>query len=903
MNEKWFGLSIADIEKKLKTNAASGLSPKAARSRGNRGAGHLFYLPKKSVWRLIFELMSDFSLVILLLGAIFSLAFEVEERVRGGVVLAIAVGAIAFCGIMYFRSQRMTESLNSFFYPSAKVIRGGRLYCVDFRSVVVGDVILLEKGDILCVDARIVTSDDLRVKMRVSRDEYAILEKYADGVTAPNEQRAKEMANMLHAGSVVLSGGARAIVTAVGKYTYLGAMTGGIPLPVSDARPKFLSKLRKQCSKINMITLISVLPFSMISLLLGNMLSERESVLSIAFLTGLAIAATTMSQLTCVLLRMYYTHKIRRLVMNDSAAVVKSVEAFDKLSDADYIFMLDGCAATDGVYHYTCAHCAEGEIRSYASLNKTARKLSEYVSVYYFAATRTLTTGISGAGDYFLGIEEFIKKCDVDRDALKIRCPVSSYLAGNMTDAPERVLFKDMGRSYCLNVWRTPVALQNCRTVMLGGDEQPLSADGIKQLADAWKKREAVGETPILFTLSSADQAYGTECFLGEIILKEGVDLNLSKNITRLGRMGCKVVSFSRRGNAPKLPTPLIGRGCVVKASFARNKLPLTYNFGSIGAYSDFSDDDILTLIDYAHSQGKRVIVVGFNESAMRIGAKADGFITCSDISPKTFGYLNEEIHSTELAGQNGSVNCIQTVKERADCIITRPKNGRGGLGGILAVFTELRSVYRNISDYLRYTLCAQIIRLIIVGCPMLLGDAILDARHVLLCSYVLDLFVFFGFMLRKSVYINKRLKNYCKAESIKDYLTGDSPMLISSIVSSVIAVLLPIGADLLIGDYDYRLEGLLTSILLLHITAFVMIYYGNNWKEIKYVYKNKLLLIEIATVILLWALCFAFSPIGVLFGIEGMMPAVYLCIAVVPSIVFAVIFILISRKKQMKKF
>ena len=902
MNEKWFRASIADIEKKLKTNAASGLSPKAARSRGNRGAGHLFYSPKRSVWQLVFELLSDFSLVILLLGAVFSLAFETEDRVRGGVVLALAVGAIAFCGIMYFRSQRMTEALNSFFYPSAKVIRGGRLYSVDFCSVVVGDVILLEKGDILCVDARIVTSDNLKVRMRVSREEYLTLEKFADGVVAPNEQRAKEMTNMLHAGSVILSGGARAIVTAVGKYTYLGAMTGGISLPVYGARPKFLSKLRKQCSKINMIALISVLPFSLISLLLGNMLSDRESVLSISFLTGLAIAATTMSQLMCVLLQMYYTHKIRRLVTSNNAAVVRSVEALDKLSDTDYIFMLDGCAVTDGVYHHFSALCAEGEIRSYGSLNKTARTFSEYVSVYYYAATRTLTTGLSGAGDYFLGIEEFIKKCEVDREALKIRCPVSSYLAGNMLDAPERVLFKDMGRSYCINVWRTPAALRECRGVMLGGEEQPLSEDGIKQLTNEWKKRESAGETPILFTLSSPDKAYGAECFLGILVLKEGVDPNLSKNISRLGRMGCKVISFVRRENAPKLPVQLIGRGCVVKASFVRNKLPITYNFGSICSYSDLSDNDILSLIEYVHAQGKKVAVVGFSESAMRIGARADGFVTCADISSKSFGYLNEEIERLELAGQRGSAACVQTVKERADCLISRPKNGKGGLGGILNMFYELRSLNRNVSDFLRYALCVQLIRLIIVACPMLLGDAIFDARHVLLCSYVLDIFAFFGFMIRDGAYINKRIKNYCLAESARDHLKGDIPMLVSSITSSAVAILLPIVADMLIGDYDYRLEGLFTSVLLLHIISFIMVYYGNNWGELKYVYKNIPLLIELITVALLWLLCFAVSHVGVLFGIEGMMPIVYLCIAVIPSIVFAVIFILTTRKNQKKK-
>ncbi len=903
MNEKWFKLSIADIEKKLKTNAASGLSRKAARSRGNRGAGHLFYLPKKSVWRLILDILSDFSLIILLIGACVSLAFEIEEHIMGITVLLIAIGALVLCTVMYFRSQRMMESLSSFFYPSAKVIRGGKLYCVDFRSVVVGDVILLEAGDVLCVDARLVTSENLCVNMRISRDEYIMLEKQANGVVAPNEQRAKEMINMVHGGSVISKGSARAIVTAVGKYTYLGAMTGGISLPVSNTQPKLLHKLRKHCSVINMIMLIAVLPFSLISLLLANFLPERESLLSVAFLTGLAIAATTMSQLMCVLLRLYYTHKIRRLVMGNNAAVMKSVEAFDKLSSADYIFMLDGCAATDGIAHFHSAFCAEGEIRHYSSLNRTATVFSEYVSLYYSVATQSLTTGISGAGECFIGIGDFVKKCNVDIEALRIRCKIHSYMAGNMIDAPESIAFTDMGRSYCLNVWKAPEAIGGCKTVLIGGKEQPLSTEGIKKLKQTWRKHEADGETPVLFTLSSGCDGQGVSCFIGQVILKEGVDPYLTKNISRLEKLGCKVISFIRHGNSPKLPPALSGRGCVVKASFERNKLPITYNFGSINTYAGFSDYDIVTLVNYAHSQNKRVVVIGFGEAAAKIAAKADGFVTCSSITPKVFGYLNEEIHSSELAGQEGSGSCLQTVKERADCIVARPKAGKGGLGGLVLALAELRSVYSNISDYIRYIMSVQLIRLVIVGCPMLLGNAILDARHVLLCSYVLDMFVFFSFMLRKGIYTDKRDKDYCNAKSLRDYFSGDRELLLSGIISSVAAILLPVMADFVIGNYNYWVEGMFTSILLMHITSFVLVYYGRSWQKMKYIYKNKLLLIEFGVVLLLWMLCFSVQPIGVLFGIEGWMSAVYFVISIVPSAVQAVIFVLLTRKKQIKNF
>ena len=77
MNEKWFDLSVEEIEKKLKTNAASGLSPKAARSRASmhKKDEPFFTVKKRRIDKLILELFSDIFLVLLTLLAIFSLFF------------------------------------------------------------------------------------------------------------------------------------------------------------------------------------------------------------------------------------------------------------------------------------------------------------------------------------------------------------------------------------------------------------------------------------------------------------------------------------------------------------------------------------------------------------------------------------------------------------------------------------------------------------------------------------------------------------------------------------------------------------------------------------------------------------------------------------------------------------
>ena len=903
MNAKWFKISIADIERKLKTNAASGLSPRAARSRANKGAGQLFNLPRKPMWRIALDIVADFALVILILGAGFSLFFEIEEYLKGLTVFAIAVAALAICGAIYYRSQRMMESVNSYFYPTAKVIRGGRLFAVDYRSVVVGDVILLEKGDVICADARLVTSDSLKVRMRSSVKEYLNLEKSADADIDQGEIHAKNMANMVHGGSVVLSGSARAIVCAVGKYTYLGAMTGGITLPMPEGRSTLLEKMRKQFSQINMTTLIAIIPFTIISLLLGKMLSDRQSALSVAFLSALAIAATTMPQLICALLKVHYTHKIRALIMGADPAVVKSIESFEKLSQADYIFMLDGAAVTDGILHFDSALCAEGEIRSYNSLGKSAKLLSEYAALYYDATTRSVASGISGASDYISGIREFIGRASVDIGELRIRCKVNSYLSGNMVDTPERIIFSDRGVVYCLNIYKNIKALYDCNRVVLNGNSLPLSEGGTKTFERYWENAESKGNLPILFTLSTEEKGYSDNSILGIMILKEGIDPEIQKKISSLDRLGCKIISFSNRGRSPKFPKDILGRGCVVKAAFERNKLPITYNFGSIRAYSDLSDEDIISLIDYAHSQNKRVVTLGFTEASFKIASRADGFITCSDITSATLNRTSEELHTAEAVGQSGSSVCSQIVKEKADCIITRPRKNRGGLASIISAFSEMGSLYCNISDYLRYMISTQIIRFIMIGIPMLLGDAILDARHIMLCAFVLDIFAFFSFMKRKGVYMDRRAKNYCDISSKKEYFIGDNAMLISSVVASATAIVLPRIVDLLAGGYDYKTEVLFTSLLLMHLISYAAVYYGNNVGDIKNIYKNKLLLIELAVILLVWIVSFTVSPFGLLFGVEGWMSGLYLLISLTSPVLMSALFFILNRKRQMKKF
>ena len=906
MNEKWFGLQIDQIERKLKTNAASGLSRKAARSRAAKNSGELFYIPRRSPLRILGELLADFALIILLLLAVISLFFD-EFRTAFTVLLISCLNLLVSWWI-YYRIKRTSEALESYFYPTARVIRGGKLYYVDYRSVVVGDVILAEAGDVICCDARLVRSDSLSVRMRVDRESFITLQKHAEGHVRPNEHRASEMVNMLHAGSVIESGSARAIVTATGKYTYLGAMTGGIVMPVNEKAPDILKSVKKISSKINMILLIAVLPFTLISLILSH-LDGGTVLLSSAFLTALAIVATTASQMICTLLKFFYMYHIKRLTVSADPTVVRSIDALDKLESVDYLFVLDGASLTDGILHFQAAACAGGEIRNYSDPDDSESYLCDMVSLYYSAATRTLTTGIGGAENYLSALREFISHSKTDSGATNVRCSVVSYSPADLKTDAETVRFTDKGAPFTLYVSRSPQMLSSCTHMMYKGEKCALTSDGAKRLESMWSKYSDLALTPIAFYVSEGHISSTDMCFVGILVLREGTDTAWAKNISRLERACCKVILFDREiSDAPRIPEFMMRDASFSKRDFTTRNLPITAYFGKIKSYRDLDNEDIVSLIDAVRSKGKRVAVLGFDETAADIAKRSDCFISCAPVRAVVSGFFDQEVHTSELTGHQNSTSCSQTVKERADCIIPRPQKGKGGLASVVRVFLGVKTAYKNILGFLRYTMCTQLLRIPIVAIPMVLGKATLDARHVVFCAFVLDMLALVMFATK----INHGKEQTARFDSknITERLFGDRVLIISSLAASISTLLLPelFGLTGIADMYHDKVEVSFTALILLHVVALFVIYINGNLRLAKKAFTNKIFIGELAFSVFFLLICYLWKDLGAWFNMEHVPSLPYFILAVLPSVIFVALIIVLPElfkrtesKKQAK--
>ena len=900
MNEKWFLLTIDQIEKKLKTNAASGLSRKAARSACHRvrsKAGSLFFRTEKSLIGMVAEILSDFSLVILLICA--ALAIFLSETILGATVLGICLINLVVSLIYYRNAHRTMEKIEHYFLPAAKVIRGGKLYNVSFDNVVPGDVILLEQGDIVCADARLVVSDSLLVSMRIDKNQYLDIKKLSNGVVDPSEKNPRKLSNIVHGGSIIKQGSARAIVYATGKYTYLGALTGGINESYSDNTPLELKRLRRACSKINLFLMLGILPVTFLSLLFSHLWGGNAT-LSNTFLTVLAIATASMSQLACTLCKIFFVNKIKVALNEKNPVAIRTAYAFDKLHDLKHIVMLDGCAVTDGVLHFNTAFNFDGELKQGTSVSLAQKRLFEYAALYSIAENEMLTVGLNAPERFKSGFEELVQLANVDVDALKIRCTIRSYITSTTSDGSDKIFFEDSGRRLVLSISYSSDIISNCINTVSSNSTIPLTTVGADRIRHIFNTHTNGGSKVLLFSLATLENDINNSdrCFIGGIIFSEAVDSTAYETIRRLKLNGINVISILNSEYCCRvdIPKSLLGSNAITKADLIKNNLPISYDFGKIDTYINFSINDICALIKYAHSKNEKVGVIAFSNDAQEIIDQADLFISCAPIVNTLSAQDERELFTLEKVGTGYSSSCEQVTKKRADIIIPRPNGECGGMSAILNAVYHSVSARENLARFFRYLLTVQLLRTVITLVPMIFGITILDARHILLLSIVFDLPMLLMFANRKSP---RKMTFSNTLIDIKLQARKCIKLIAVAATSGMIAIVLPFVLDItgILGPFIYRTEFIFLSTVLLHILITCYLGFGGI-KYISNAVRNKFFVSSSLIGIVLFAVFICFNRVGMIFDCEHL-PISYLLLSIIPCAYVILILKILQSKKS----
>ena len=225
----------------------SGLSPQEAAKRTETyGPNKLSEGKKKSVAMVFAEQFKDLLVVILVIAALIS---AVSENVESTIVIFAVLILNAVLGtVQYLKAEKSLESLKAMSSPTAKVLRGGVRVEIPSADVVPGDIVLLEAGDMVVADGRVLENFSLKVNESSLTGESEGVEKTADVITG-GQVALGDQKSMVFSGSLVTYGRATVLVTATGMNTELGKIaalmnqTQQRKIPLQQSLDSFSAKL------------------------------------------------------------------------------------------------------------------------------------------------------------------------------------------------------------------------------------------------------------------------------------------------------------------------------------------------------------------------------------------------------------------------------------------------------------------------------------------------------------------------------------------------------------------------------------------------------------------------------------------------------------------------------------
>ncbi len=286
--------TIKETEKSFSTDRNKGISSEEAKNRLEKyGENRLEEKSKISMWEIFIQQFK--SVVMLLLTAAAVGSFLIDEVVEGIAVLVVILITAILGLIMEYKAGKSIEALKKTVQTEAKVIRDEKTVRIATEKVVPGDLVVLEEGDKIAADGRLVEADELGIDESMLTGESDPVKKDIEAIDQEGKVDIGDRYNMVFMGSAVLKGNGKFIVTATGKDAEIGKISKMLKETESEDTP--LEKRLEQTGRyLIVVTLIITGIVAVIGYLTGKPLEEmlKTSIaLAIAAVPeGLPAAAT-----------------------------------------------------------------------------------------------------------------------------------------------------------------------------------------------------------------------------------------------------------------------------------------------------------------------------------------------------------------------------------------------------------------------------------------------------------------------------------------------------------------------------------------------------------------------------------------------------------------------------------
>ena len=285
----WYTLSTKEVEKQMQTNIEFGLNEKQVEDKQNKfGLNKLEEKKKESIVIKFIKQFNDFMIIILIIASIIS---AVVARLEGSndyfdsiIIIAIVVFNAIMGLVQEAKAEKSLEALKKMTAPTCRVKRNGKISTIKSEQIVPGDIVLLEAGNYVPADCRLISSYNLKIEESSLTGETVPVLKEANSILK-EKTALGDMVNMAFSTTIVVNGHGEAIVTDIGMNTKVGKIAKMI---ITNEAPE--TPIQKKLEEVGKSLGIACLGICLLIFVIG-LLKKIEPIEMFMTSVGLAVAA------------------------------------------------------------------------------------------------------------------------------------------------------------------------------------------------------------------------------------------------------------------------------------------------------------------------------------------------------------------------------------------------------------------------------------------------------------------------------------------------------------------------------------------------------------------------------------------------------------------------------------
>ena len=330
MEKSWFNKTSQEVEQELKTDYQKGLSNSQVQENIKKyGLNELQEKKKDSLLKKFLEQFKDFSIIVLIIAAIVSGVVGVAqgEGFTDTIIILIVVLLNAVIGVAQeSKAEKSLEALKKLSSHASKVIRNGKEQVIPAGELVPGDVVVIETGDYVAADLRIIEAVNLKSQESSLTGESVPVEKISEKIDGA-EIGIGDRKNMLFSSSLITYGRGKAIVVNTGMDTEVGKIAGML-----DNAEKQETPLQQRLNNLGKTLGIACIVICVVIFIIG--LIQGKEIINM-FMTAVSLAVAVIPEGLVAVSTIVLAIGVQKMVKKN--AIVKKLPAVETLGSSTVI--------------------------------------------------------------------------------------------------------------------------------------------------------------------------------------------------------------------------------------------------------------------------------------------------------------------------------------------------------------------------------------------------------------------------------------------------------------------------------------------------------------------------------------------------------------------------------------